>query len=188
MYLVEIQQADRRHTVGLFTEEKDAVQWIESIPYVQKQVDTFDQQQFTAYTMRYEDLPLYEEMVWQASRYPLTKYMFTPDGGDIELFIWPQLPVMNEAEGLTEGATQVDAYIVPNEEAERYIEAREEIRQAVTEHCEKLGKHVEAGGIGSQDGEYLLVEGRFFMHLDASAVSEWQKKASVKQFIEELEN
>jgi hypothetical protein len=42
--------------------------------------------------MQYEDLPLYEEVVWKESRFPLTKYMFTPDDGAIELIIWDKLP------------------------------------------------------------------------------------------------
>lgn len=37
MYLVELQQGDRRHTVGLFREKKEAKKWIEALPYVHKE-------------------------------------------------------------------------------------------------------------------------------------------------------
>ncbi|MER2179751.1 MAG: hypothetical protein ABS890_03855 [Carnobacterium inhibens] len=38
--------------------------------------------------------------------------------------------------------TQVDAYLIPNEETESYIIAREEVRNAITMHYEKMGKRV----------------------------------------------
>lgn len=34
MYLVELQQGDRRHTVSLFREKKEAKEWIEALSYV----------------------------------------------------------------------------------------------------------------------------------------------------------
>lgn len=187
MYLVEFQQGDRRHTVGLFSKKQDAKEWIELLPYVQVERDVFEGEEFISYTMNYEDLPLYEEIIWKSSCYPLTKYMFTPDDGLIELFIWDELPLMNEVKGLVDGMTQVDAYMVPNDEARDYIEAREELRQAITIHYEKLGKRVEAGGVGSEDGEYLLIEGKSFVHLDAFTIEQWCKKSTVEEFIQQLE-
>lgn len=32
MYLLELQQGDRHHTVGLFRRREEAQQWIEAIP------------------------------------------------------------------------------------------------------------------------------------------------------------
>lgn len=187
MYMVTIQQAERIHTVGLFQQQEEAEAWIESIPYVHKQVDQFDDMTFVSYRLPYEDLPEYEEVIWKSSRFPLTHYMFSPDDGPIECFISGQLSVIGEAEGLVEGMTQVDAYMVPNEETKAYIDTREAIRQTVIEHYMKLGKKVEAGGIGSQDGEYLLVEEGPFIHLDAGTVEAWREKASIEQFIADLE-
>lgn len=187
MYMVTIQQQERIHTVGLFQQLEEAEAWIESIPYVHKQVEPFDDVTFVNYTMRYEDIPRYEEIIWKSSRFPLTHFMFSPDEGPIECFISSQLPVIGEAQGLVEGMTQVDAYMVPNEEAKKYIEIREEIRQALIEHYTKLGKKVENGGIGSEDGEYLIVEEGPFIHLDAGTVQSWENKTSIDQFIAELE-
>lgn len=138
--------------------------------------------------MTFEDLPLYEEIVWKTSRYPLTKYMFTPDDGEINLFIWDELPVMSDITGCVDGGTQVDAYVVPNTEVESYILAREEVREAITSYYEKLGKRVETGGVGSEDGEYLTVENGPFIHLDALTVHEWQRKTSVEDFLSNLED
>lgn len=188
MYLLELQQGERRHTVGLFAEKKEAKEWIESLPYVHKESEVFEGEEFVIYTMCYDDLPLYEEIIWKASRYPLTKYMFTPDDGKIELLIWDKLPIMSEVEGCIEGMTQVDAYCIPNEETESYIKAREEVRKAITMHYEKLGKRVETGGVGSQDGEYLLVEDGPFIHLDALTIQQWQEKSTIEHFIKQFDN
>ncbi|WP_192987154.1 hypothetical protein [Carnobacterium mobile] len=188
MYLVELQQGDRRHTVGLFREKKEAKEWIEALPYVRKESEVFGGQEFVTYTLNYEDLPLYEEIEWKGSRYPFTKYMFTPDDGRIELFIWNKLPIIGEVEGRIEGMTQVDAYLIPNEETESYITAREEVRNTITMHYERMGKRVEAGGVGSQDGEYLIVEDGPFVHLDASTIQQWQEKSTVEYFIKQIES
>lgn len=187
MYLLEFQQDDRRHTVGLFREKKEAEEWIEACPYTHTESEFFEGEEFVTYTMKYEELPLYEEIVWKKSRYPFTKYLFTPDGGRIELFIWDKLPIVSEVEGLVEGMTQVDAYLIPNEEVKKYIEAREEVRKTLTTHYEKMGKRIESGGVGSQDGEYLVIEEGPFIHLDAYIIHQWKEKSSVEQFIKQVE-
>ena len=55
------------------------------------------------------------------------------------------------------------------------------------DYYEKLGRQVVAGGVGSEDGEYLRVEKGPFIHLDAVNVQLWQEKTSFEQFIEQLE-
>ena len=188
MYLLEMHQKDRQHIVGLFDEKADATDWIGSLPYVQKHVDYFDEIEFVTYTMQYEDLPLYKEILWKESRFPFTKYMFTPDDGTIELIIKDTLPLMNEVKGVVEGMTQVDAYLIPNTEVKDYIQIREEVRKEITKYYTNSGKKVEAGGVGSQDGEYLVVEDGPFIHLDALTVQEWQEKTSIESFIQQIEN
>lgn len=64
--------------------------------------------------------------------------MVTPDDGWIELIIWDKLPIIDEVEGRVEGMTQVDAYLIPNEETKSYNTAREEVRNAITMHYEKM--------------------------------------------------
>lgn len=181
MYLVELLQGDRRHTVGLFAKKEEAIEWVESVPYVHKQVDVFDEHEFVNYSMNFDELPLYEEIIWKKSRFPLTKYMFTPDDGEIAVLIWDRLVPMHEVDGLTDDATQVDAYVIPNAEAARYIQSREEIREAIFKH---YGKRAETGGVGSEDGEYITVENGPFIHLDALTVQQWDEKTSIEQFIE----
>src|SRR5690625_349404 len=188
MYLLELHQKDRHHIVGLFDDENDAVELIETLPYVQKHTAYFDGQEFVTYVMQYEDLPLYEEVVWKESRFPLTKYMFTPDDGAIELIIWDKLPLMNKVEGYTERMTQVDAYAIPNDEVKNYIQTREEVRNEITKYYTNLERKVELGGVGSEDGEYLLIEDGPLIHLDALIVQAWLEKSTTSQFMKELES
>lgn len=188
MYLLVFRQGERQHTVGLFEKHTDATQWIESIPYVHKESETIEGREFISYTMNYDDILIYEEIEWEESRYPLSKYMFTPDDGKIELFIWDKLPVMNQVNGTVDGMTQVDAYMIPNPAVEHYIKQREAVRQAITTHYEQLGKEVKTGGLGSQDGEYVIIEDGPFVHLDANTVEQWENKSTVAQFIKQLED
>lgn len=186
MYILELHQKDRQHIVGLFENEKDAINWVEALPYVQKHTAHFNDQEFVTYTMEYKDLPLYKEIVWKESRFPLTKYMFTPDDGTIELIVWDKLPLMDKVEGYADRMTQVDAYAVPNNEVKDYIQAREEIRNEITNYYTNLGRKVESGGVGSEDGEYLLIEDGALTHLDALIVQEWVEKSTINQFMKEL--
>lgn len=186
MYLLEMHQADRYHRVGLFESRKDAIDWIESIPYVKKDIELFEEIEFISYTMNYNDLPLYEEIKWKTSSYPFTRFMFTPDGGDIELFIWDELSVMSKSNGYVKGMTQVDAYMVPNEEAKTYIKDREDLRKAITIYYNKLGKEIESGGLGSQDGEYLIIEDGPLIHLDALNINQWKENPKIEDFMDNL--
>lgn len=143
------------HTVGELRLGEEAVQWIESITYVYKDVDVFDNQTYVNYTIQYEEIPLYEEIHWKKTDYPLTKYMFTPDGGPIDVYISQQIPIISEAITLIEGMTQVSAYLISNEETKAYIATREKIREAFLNHYGRLGQKVETGGVGSANGEFI---------------------------------
>lgn len=186
MYLLEISQASRSHPVGLFLTKEEAIHWIESIPYVHQRTDKYGDLSFTSYTMKYEELPVYEEILWKESVFPLSKYMFTPDDGPIILGIWEDLSVMNREKGYTKGMTQVDAYMIPNEEAKDYIRKREEIRHALTDYYLKRGQQVLSGGLGSEDGEYLILKKELFLHLDPLTVRRWDEKTSIPAFILEM--
>lgn len=186
MYILELHQKNRQYIVGLFENENDAIGWVEALPYVQKKSAHFNDQEFVTYTMDYEDLPLYKEIVWKKSCFPLTKYMFTPDDGTIELIIWDKLPLMDKVEGYTDRMTQVDAYAIPNNEVRNYIQTREEVRNEITNYYTNLGRKVESGGVGSEDGEYLLIEDGALTHLDALIVQEWVEKSTINQFMKEL--
>lgn len=188
MYLVTLQQGERQHTVGLFRLREEAVQWIESITYVHKDVDVFDNQTYANYTIQYEEIPLYEEIHWKKTDYPLTKYMFTPDGGPIDVYISQQIPIIGEAISLVDGMTQVDAYLISNEETKAYIATREKIREAILNHYGRLGQQVETGGVGSEDGEFIRIEEGPFILLDADTVQLWEEATTTEEFFAQLEN
>ncbi|AIY72967.1 TPA: hypothetical protein ACLQU7_005641 [Bacillus tropicus] len=172
--------------VGLFSREEDVKAWIESIPYVHKNVEDFEGEEFITYTMSYLDLPLYEEIKWKSSVYPLTKYMFTPE--DTKIMIdWIEVPIIDKTDQIVEGETQVDAYFVPNKDVKKYIKKREEIRQAIKARYEPNGQKIVTGGVGTEDGEYLSVENGPFIILDAETVYEWENKTSIEKFFKERE-
>lgn len=185
MYLLEFIQGDRTHKVGLFETEVDVIEWINVLPFVEKEVEAANEKTFTTYTLKYESVPLYNEISWRDSLYPITHYMFTPD--DDILICWNKIPLMNAAKGLVEGGTQVDSCIIPNDETARYIQAREEIRETIIKYYEKLGQRVETGGVGSEDGEYLKVDNGPFVHLDYYLVDQWENKTSAEAFLQQLE-
>src|SRR5699024_1028445 len=100
--------------------------------------------------------------------------------------IWDKLPLMDKVEGYTDRMTQVDAYAIPNNEVRNYIQTREEVRNEITNYYTNLGRKVESGGVGSEDGEYLLIEDGALTHLDALIVQEWVEKSTINQFMKEL--
>ena len=185
MYFIEMIQGDRRHSVGLFESERDVIDWLESIPYVDKETYGEEFGSLTSYTMSYDRIPLYDEIEWKGSRFPMTKMMFTPDEGDV-LFVWQDLSLFGQEKGLVKGVTQVDAYVVPNEDAKQYIALREEVREAVLQHYKERSIDVYTGGLGSEDGEYVHAPGYTFLHLDPYTVSMWEEKESVEAFFNEV--
>lgn len=185
MYLLEFMQGDRTYKVGLFETEVDVKEWLERLPFVEKELEVYDKETFITYRLKYEAIPLYEEITWRESLFPMTYYMFTPDD---DIFIsWHKLPFMNTAKGLVEGVTQVDSCVIPNDETARYIHAREEVREAITMYYKNIGQHVETGGVGSEDGEYLKVDHGPFIHLDSDIVDQWEKRTSVEAFMKQLD-
>lgn len=185
MYFIEMIQGDRRHSVGLFENEQDVIDWLESIPYVDKETYEEEFGGFTSYTIAYDRMPMYDEIEWKGSRFPLTKMMFTPDEGDI-LIVWQDLSVFGRDKGIVKGLTQVDAYLIPNEEVQQYIASREEIREAMLQYFNERSIEAYTGGLGSEDGEYIHAPGHTFLHLDAYTVKMWEEKQSVDEFIKEV--
>lgn len=187
MFILELHQADRTHPVGLFETESDVLSWLESLPYIKKEIDIFDDIEFKYYFIQYDQLPEYDEVKWKDSVFPLTHYMFVPDNGDIEA-IWYELPVMNSQHGLVHGMTQVDAYLVENTKVSSYIEAREAIKQLLFNHFKAANKDVSIGGIGSEDGEYVYVKDEELIHIDSSTVDAFLTRESDVAFIQQVTN
>lgn len=184
MYILEMNQAGNNHIVGLFQDKESAQDWIASCPYIQHEQFEVEGVRYDDYTMDYKTLPTYDEIKWRDSVFPLTKYMFAPDDGPIGIMCY-ELPVMEEVKGMVEGATQVDAYVIDNNEVKTYIEERENAKETLMEYFKKQNIAYEVGGQGSEDGEYIWTEQQL-IHLDANFVDTWQNKSSVQAFVEEI--
>lgn len=187
MYILEILQTDRRHIVGLFQDEKHIEDWIDGVDFIRKYVDKYEDYEFVSYALEYDEIPLYYERKWRESIYPISKFMFIPDGNEI-ILNWYPIPIMENEKGMIDGATQVDAYVIPNEETKEYIDTREEIREIIEGYYRDKGVKTYPGGLGSEDGEYISVEDGPFIILDPSVIEIWEKKTSIDDFINKLEN
>lgn len=186
MYMLSIEQYSRSHTVGLFTKKDQALSWIKKLEDMDIK-EVYSEDHLSIFSMTYDDLPCYKEVLWKDSRYPLTKFMFVPDEGEIQLVI-RKIPIMDQVQGLQNTMTRVDAYAISNEDLEDYIKRRERIRKEITSYYKKQGRLVESAGLGSQDGEYLLLDGNFLTHLDPGLVDQWlevdEGKITISQLLE----
>lgn len=185
MYILELHQAERVHPVGLFNNEEDVKSWLNSIHLITKEIDIIGGTEYEYYSLPYEKLKLYEEIKWKDSRFPLTKYMFAPDNGTIEA-VWYELPLMNTQSGLVSGTTQVDAYMVNNDEVESYISTREIIKSFLLDYFKSKNINAALGGLGSEDGEYIYSDTEGIIHIDSSLVDIWNQRTSDEAFLEEV--
>ena len=185
MYILQLTQGERTHSIGLFASEKEVEAWLGTVPFITREEEHWEGTTFVTYTLSYETMPLYAEVEWNGSIVPLTRYMFEPE---LPIYVeYYPLPVMGEVKGLVQGGTQVDAYVVDNEEVKSYVFSREAARHAIVHHYEAQGKDVFVGGVGSEDGEYVSVDGGPFVHLDAMTVQAWEEKESEEAFLQALD-
>lgn len=189
-YLLELQQEDRRYVVGIFESEETVHSFIELIPFVKKTVDKQETFTWINYTMRFEEMPEYFEISYNNYVYVLSKYSFVP-GDNVIDFIWYPVHQWDkkkvENKTYIEGMTTVDAYSIPNNDVEKYIKSREQLFEAGKAHYTKKGLSVTREGIGTQDGEYVLIEDSILYLLDAYAVDVWEKTKDFEQFLKQYQ-
>ncbi len=186
MYIVEIQQFERRHVLGVFGKEQDAVQWIESLPFVEKETYQIEEMTFHDYSINLNKMKMYEEVEYHRYIIPFTKLMFDPSES-ITIFYYGVHNFDHVADEPTyvDSVTQVDAYMIPNEEVKNYIIAREKLYEEIVHYFE--GKTVQRGGVGSEDGEYILVDDQFLIHLDPQSVEERSQVTSIEEYVKQFE-
>ncbi len=190
-YLLEVWGEERHHKIGIFNSEDSVKDFLSKISFLKIDRDVFDGYEYVNYYMNYEDIPDYYEVEYRGYIYILSRHMFVPSENTID-FIWNPIHSFDdnscENRRFVDDATQVDAYVIPNEEAKAYIEDREELYKSLKDHYESLDYKVYRAGQGSEDGEYILLENakdqRYLLALDPSAVEEWKKTREVESFIE----
>ncbi|WP_331836050.1 MULTISPECIES: hypothetical protein [Erysipelothrix] len=181
MFIVKIMQYERHHTLGIFDTEANALNFIKQIPHIeieQYQIEGVEEP-FTDYSINRENLPDYEEIHYRGKRVPITKHMFVPNER-ISVFVIPVVYMDSSETGMVDDATQVDAYLVTNEEVASYIDKREFLARKIMEEADARGfRNIERAYAGSEDGEAIIAmdsmgNSRFLTHLDASLVDQFE--------------
>lgn len=182
MYLLELQQYDTRQVVGIFKTEEEVKSWLEAVDSMKLHTETIEGIQFETYYLEYEDLPDYQEVHWQNSHFILSRYSFSANEGDI-IAVYNPVAVLSDTTGLVPGQTKVGSYSIPNEEAHDYITAFNEMKSFLHNHFKQAHQDVAILGHGSEDGEYLMVDGRFICHVEGALVDQWLNKSSPEAFL-----
>ena len=181
MFLLEFKQFSTRKIVGLFETEDDIKSWLNSIDNIKVYRKNIDDVVFEDYFLDYKELPSYLEVKWRGSKFILSKYMFSPNEGDIVL-TWEKLDVVAEIEGTVSGQSKIGSYVISNNDLEYYIKSLEDMKKYLINYFEK-NHNVKILGQESEDGEYLLVDDKFICHLEGAMVAKWQKKKSIELYL-----
>ncbi len=177
MYLLTLLQENNETKVGLFDSLEDGRDFVQKIPGYRFQEEQSDEFLYTEEFFEPSGLPDYMELEHRGTRVPLTRWMF-PEDMPVEI-IWHEPSNLSIADqGLVDGQTRVDAYMVENPEVSGYIMRREEKYQAVKAFLEANGYEVQRNFFGSEDGEAIVYteqgkdDWHFLLHLDANFIEE----------------
>ncbi|CEP41757.1 hypothetical protein [Paraclostridium sordellii] len=184
-YLLKIEQFERSYDIGVFKSEESIYKFIESIPFVKKEVFPDN---YINYFMNFKDIPGYYEVNYNNYIYIISKFSFIPDEGEI-YFNWREIHLWDEKtsvkETFVEGETIVDAYSFSNNEVKSYIEKREELYKETKKYYESKGLKVTRNALGSEDGEYVeLLNGSILYLLDPRAVEIWEESKDIEEFMD----
>lgn len=193
MILLAFSQGDDEIALGLFQSIEKGRAFLETVPGYKRVDEVHDEEVFTYETVDPNGFEDYFEVEYCGNRFPLTKHMFS--GTEQVDVLWYELPVLDVADqGLIEGGTRVDAYVVDNLEVRDYIETREKGFQRVRRMLEEFGYQVTRDFAGSEDGEAILVskgeDERILAYLDPGFldVAELDDQAMEEWIKTELEN
>lgn len=154
MILLSLSQEVRTIPLAVFEDLESGYEFVKQIPGFKSVTDTFDEYSFTYESIDPTELPDYTEISYRGNLVPITRFMFT-DAEDIDI-LWQSIPNLDEPDqGLIEGATRVDAYIVGNDEVKSYIEARETGFLRIEKILDQLGYVAGRDYAGSEDGEAI---------------------------------
>ncbi|CEP90274.1 Uncharacterised protein [[Clostridium] sordellii] len=184
-YLLKIEQFERSYDIGVFKSEESIYKFIESIPFVKKEVFPDN---YINYFMNFKDIPDYYEVNYNNYIYIISKFSFIPDEDEI-YFNWREIHLWDEKESVKEtfieGETIVDAYSFSNNEVKSYIEKREELYKETKKYYESKGLKVTRNALGSEDGEYVeLLNGSILYLLDPRAVEIWEESKDIEEFMD----
>lgn len=127
--------------------------------------------------------PDYAEIDLHGTMVPISKYMFE-DSGKVQIYFY-ELPLMTAGQGLITGATRIDAYSIPNDCVQSYVEKREKLYSRISSLLNTRGIKTTRAYHGSQDGEAILYrkpndESWYFLdHMDPNFVDLCDQSNSV---------
>ncbi|MEG1269651.1 MAG: hypothetical protein RSD35_10440, partial [Oscillospiraceae bacterium] len=152
-----IQQGERRNIIGIFDELKNADTFLRNIPFIIKRKESYG----ISYTIPFADLPELYIASYNNWRYVFSRCSYEPERDDDEIeVILTEVSEMDAAApevSFPKGDTRLDAYTFPNDEMQCEVEKRIALFEEAKAYYGQQGRAVERRGLGSQDGEYLLV-------------------------------
>lgn len=181
MYLLELIQFDSAQRVGLFETEEDIKNWLEQVDGLEIEATDLNGTSLNEVIIKYSSLPVYTEVEWKGSKFPLSKYMF--ENEDI-IAIWTYMPLLSEVDGIVPGTSHVRNYIMGHDEVKGYVTSLDEVTNALLDFFNEKGMNPKIDGTGGEDGEFIYVDDKILIHLDAELVDEWDNRESNEAFLE----
>ena len=187
MYLLELYQADYQKDLVAFDSVEEGREFVTQIPgYTLETEDGFEVEYVNP-----KHLPDYMEIVFNGNIVPLSRLSFNPEE-NVDI-IWKEISNLSvKNDKVIEGATKIDAYVVNNDEAKSYVEAREANFRKAKAFFESKGYEVERSYFGSEDGEAILYRKKgskdwhFLCHLDPMFVEVEDVEGYVEEAMEEF--
>lgn len=191
MCILKFIQDEITNLVGVFQSHNHAVEFLKSLPFLTEKTDEYG----TEYRIKYKDLPDYYAAAYNGWQYLLSRFSYSANESaeDIEAIL---IDVCNldgspEENGTyVNGYTEVDGYSCDNSKVLETIEKREAFYLAAKQYYEAQGRKTARDGLGSQDGEYVMVSAPgepLEMHLsfllDPQTVDAWEKAGSFEAWL-----
>lgn len=192
MYILNLWQLNRETNLGVFETEEEILEFLDKIPFLRKTVEEVEGDKYEYYTLIYSEIPKYFEFEYNGITTVISQFMFTENEDvDISWYEIQNYSVANQKDSkqFAKGFTRVDAYTLPNCDAERYILDREELAEKAAKYFRDKGFDVVRCFRDSEDGEAVAAvddEGNTagFIYLDPNAL-EAMKNDALENFIKE---
>ncbi|MEG0913959.1 MAG: hypothetical protein RSD35_09635 [Oscillospiraceae bacterium] len=188
-------QNERTNLVGVFQSRDNAIDFLRSIPFLQEKPDEFG----TTYTIKFEDMPDSHTISYNGWQYVLSRFSYSAykSDGIIEAYLTDVCNLYSappENSSYIPGYTCVDAYSFPNSEVADAIEKREAFYREAERYYAAQGRTVDRDGLGSEDGEYVLVsepgnpsEMHLTFLLDPQTIADWENFGSFALWLKQNE-
>lgn len=192
-YMLVFVQGDRRNTVGVFQSEENAMVFLNSIPFVHRRASKYE----TEYWISFNDLPDCYTAAYHGWEYVISRFSYSAcepeEDIEVSLIELCSLDSVPEKPGTCiDVPTYLDAYSFPNCQIQENVEKREKMVQEAIQYYKKQNRRVARNGLGSEDGEYLMVSDpenpdqmMIAFLLDPETIAQWEKAGSFEAWIKD---